>query len=156
FPTQTTPGTYHLSVGPHIKDASGNEMTTPFTADFTVKSVTSTITLNSGTLNLPIQDFHTTTSTLNVSQDLNISKLTVTLNINHTWDGDLYIRLRGPDGTTIVLYNRRGGSGHNIRATFDDAAATSIGTGKAPFNGSFRPEQALSAFNGKNTKGAWQ
>jgi subtilisin family serine protease/subtilisin-like proprotein convertase family protein len=156
FPTQTTPGTYYLSVGPHIKDASGNEMTAPFITSFTVKSVTTTIALNSGLVNLPIQDFHTTTSTLNVAQALNISKLTLSININHTWDGDLYIRLRGPDGTTIVLYNRRGGSGHNIRATFDDTAATPIGAGKAPFTGSFRPERALSAFTGKNAKGAWQ
>jgi subtilisin family serine protease/subtilisin-like proprotein convertase family protein len=156
FATQTTPGAYHLTVGPHVHDATGNEMATPFAANFTVKSVISTITLNSGSLNLPILDFHTTTSTLNVSQNLDISKLTVNVNINHTWDGDLYIRLRGPDGTTIVLYNRRGGSGHNIRATFDETAATQIGAGKAPYNGSFHPEQALAAFNGKSAQGAWQ
>jgi subtilisin family serine protease/subtilisin-like proprotein convertase family protein len=156
LPTQTAPGSYRLAVGPHIQDTTGNEMSAPFVTSFNVRSTTATSTHQSGTLNSPIKDFHTTTSTININQDGTISSLKLTVNINHTWDGDLSIRLRGPDGTTVVLFNRRGGSGHNLRATFDDAAGVSIGSGKAPFNGAFRPEQALAVFNGKNARGAWQ
>ena len=38
---------------------------------------------------------------------------------------------------------------------FDDAAATSITAGAAPFTGSFRPEGLLSAFNGQDAFGTW-
>ena len=57
----------------------------------------------------------------------------------------------------MVLANRRGGSGDNFTDTvFDDEAATAIGAGSAPFTGSFRPEQPLSAFDGKPVDGTWK
>jgi hypothetical protein len=56
-----------------------------------------------------------------------------------------------------LLSNRRGGSGDNYNNTiFDDEAATPISQGRAPFSGSFRPEVALSGFDGKNARGTWQ
>ena len=39
---------------------------------------------------------------------------------------------------------------------FDDAAATAISAGTAPFAGTFRPESPLSAFNGKAVTGTWK
>jgi len=39
---------------------------------------------------------------------------------------------------------------------FDDSAASLITAGVAPFAGTFRPEQPLSALNGKPTKGTWK
>jgi subtilisin family serine protease/subtilisin-like proprotein convertase family protein len=154
FATQTAPGAYRLTIGPHIQDAAGSEMTQAYSVTFTVRGGTSSF--SSGALNLAIRDFHTTTSTINVGQDLTIGKLAVNVNINHTWVGDLVVKLRGPDGTTVTLFNRRGGSGHNIHTTFDDAAATPVGTTVAPFTGSVRPEQALSTFVGKDARGPWQ
>src|SRR5262249_30786528 len=149
--TQTAPGTYHLTVGPHIKDTGGNEMAAAFSASFTVKG--GSTSFSSGALNVAILDFHTATSTINVSQDLTVGKVTVNVNLIHTWVGDRVIKLRGPNGTTITLFNRHGGSGHNLRATFDDSAITPIGAAAAPFQGSFRPDQALSTFNGTKAHG---
>jgi subtilisin-like proprotein convertase family protein len=97
-----------------------------------------------------------------------ITKVTVSMHITHTFDGDLTLQLIGPDGTTVNLSNKRGGNGGNFgsacapegqRTTFDDAAATVISAGAAPFIGSFRPEQVLSAFNGKTgaaVNGVWR
>jgi subtilisin family serine protease/subtilisin-like proprotein convertase family protein len=156
FNTQTAPGSYHLTVGPHIQGAAGQEMTQAFTASFTVKGTATNIAVSSGTLNQAILDFHTTTSTINVGQDSAIGKLTVNVNITHSWVGDLVIKLRGPDGTIVTLFNRRGGKGHNIQTTFDDAASAALANCRAPFTGSVRPENSLSAFHGKSTHGAWQ
>jgi subtilisin-like proprotein convertase family protein len=95
----------------------------------------------------------------------NVSKVTATVFINHTWDADLNLSLIGPDGTTVPLSTARGGQfdnfGTNCPAdandtTWDDAAATAIGSGAAPFVGSFRPETPLSAFAGKVANGTWQ
>jgi serine protease len=55
------------------------------------------------------------------------------------------------------LFNRHGGSGDNLTNTvFDDGAAVSIGAGAAPFTGSFRPFEPLSAFNGQQIQGTWK
>ena len=88
-----------------------------------------------------------TTSTLDVNDvpvGAVINTITVTLQINHTSDSDLIITLFAPDGTPVTLANQRGGTGDNfLTTTFTDAAATQIRFGTAPFNGSFRPDQAL-------------
>jgi subtilisin-like proprotein convertase family protein len=77
--------------------------------------------------------------------------------LTHTYDGDLIVKLVGPDNTTVVLSNRRGGSGDNYTNTvFDDEAATAIGSGAPPFTGSFRPDQPLAAFDDKTLNGTWK
>ena len=50
-----------------------------------------------------------------------------------------------------------GGSGNNFRVTtFDDEASTSVTVASAPFNGSYKPESPLSAFDGSSTLGKWK
>jgi len=111
---------------------------------------------NSTNIPLSISDFSTTISTLNVTTHGTITDLNVLLNLNHTWDGDLFISLTGPTSTAVTLSNRRGGSGDNYSNTvFDDEALVSIISGAAPFAGSFRPEQLLSAFDGLDAFGTW-
>ncbi len=94
-----------------------------------------------------------------------ITKVTASLHITHTFDADLEMLLVGPDLTTIDLSAGNGGSGDNYgsscsaRTVFDDAAATSITAGAAPFVGTFRPEDPLSAFVGKSgsaASGTWK
>ncbi|HKZ76466.1 MAG TPA: proprotein convertase P-domain-containing protein, partial [Actinomycetota bacterium] len=89
--------------------------------------------------------------------DINpVADVNVLVRITHTYDGDLVLSLTGPNGATVTLSDRRGASGDNFTDTlFDDAAATSISAGVAPFAGSFRPESALSAFNGISAAGTW-
>jgi serine protease len=165
FASQSAIGTYSMIVGPDITNVSGNLMNQngnatngenpgdQFTATGTISTIT---TFNSTDVNKTIVDFATTTSVLNVGQNLTIGKITVKMNLNHTWDSDLKISLRSPAGTTVLLTNRRGGSGDNYATTiFDSSAATSIASGVAPFNGTFRPESSLTAFNGQSTSGTW-
>jgi len=79
--------------------------------------------------------------------------------LDHTFVGDLVGSLVAPDGTTVSLFEHRGGSGNNIcQAVFDDSAARSIATAvsdDAPFTGSWRPESPLSALNGHAADGTW-
>jgi subtilisin family serine protease len=86
-----------------------------------------------------------------------ITSISVTINVTHNHDGDLFIHLQAPDGTQLVLSNRHGGSGANYQVTtFDDRASMAIGLGSAPFNGSFRPDASLAGFKGKNANGVWR
>jgi subtilisin-like proprotein convertase family protein len=85
-----------------------------------------------------------------------VQEVEVTLDITHSWTGDLVIKLRGPDGTEVVLVDREGGSRNHFRnTTFRANASTSITTGRAPFRGAFRPEGDLSGFNGTPAEGIW-
>jgi subtilisin-like proprotein convertase family protein len=96
-------------------------------------------------------------STIVVTDDKEILDVDVTVNVTHTYDGDLELSLIGPDGTEVVLSDRRGGSGENFTdTTFDDEASTPISGGSAPFTGSFRPDEPLTAFDGKVAAGTWR
>src|SRR5205807_1803531 len=66
--------------------------------------------------------------------------------------------LIAPDGTQVQLFANVGGTGANFTNTiFDKNAASAIGTGTAPFTGSFRPTPgSLAALNGKNFLGDWK
>ena len=65
----------------------------------------------------------------------------ITIDISHTFDSDLQIFLKSPDGKILELSTGNGGSGNNYSNTvFTDAAANFITSGSAPFTGSFKPE----------------
>ncbi len=86
-----------------------------------------------------------------------ILSVRVKINLTHTWNSDMIISLVAPSGTRVQLANRRGGSNDNYTDTiFDDSAALSIAQGAAPFTGSFRPEQSLSALFGQSANGTWR
>lgn len=119
-------------------------------------------------VNFAIPDTSSVTSAVVVSGITTpVKKVTVSLNLSHTATEDLDIALRAPDGTIINLSSDNGGTADDYgtdcvdgaRTVFDDAAPTSITAGAAPFVGTFRPEQALSAFigmTGSNVNGTWR
>lgn len=108
-------------------------------------------------INIPVSGFSGT-----------LSKVKVRTRITHTFDGDLILRVKSPDGTIGLLAYQVGGAGAGFGTdcpadgndtTFDDAAATSILDGTAPYVGSFRPQTPLSVFGGKpaaSVNGTWQ
>jgi len=92
---------------------------------------------------LAIPDNNTTgvTSTINVPNSMTITSVSVNVGITHTYQGDLEVALIGPDNTTVLLHNRTGAGTDNINTTYHITT---------------RSAQALSAFTGKNTSGAWK
>jgi uncharacterized repeat protein (TIGR01451 family) len=148
---------------------------TPITVNMQIKSdqitTTNTIILPTGLPGTPtrfdstgpviIQDNDPigTNSIITVSNITSaITKVTVSLYLNHTFDADLLLELIAPDGTTVLLSDHNGGGGDNygascapelFRTTFDDSAFSSITAGSPPFVGSFRPQEVLSTFIGR-------
>ncbi len=81
----------------------------------------------------------------------------VTIDLFHTFDGDLNITLIAPDGiTTVDLTSGNGGGGDDYIVTVFQDGAPPITGGAAPFNGTFSPEQPLSSLSGQNANGNWQ
>ena len=94
-----------------------------------------------------------------------IRDVDVRIRINHTYDKDLVLALQHPDGSEVLLVNRRGGRYDNFGAgecgsavytVLDQSAAGSITNGSAPFAGTYRPESSLDMFNGKPVNGTWR
>jgi subtilisin-like proprotein convertase family protein len=85
-----------------------------------------------------------------------VEAVEVTIDVSHTWTGDLAIRLRSPDGTDVVLVEQRGGFRDDFRGTvFRADAQTPIRLGRSPFRGTFRPEGDLGRFDGVAAGGTW-
>ncbi len=132
----------------------------------TLNPLGQTATATSGDLVIPIPDLGVAESTISIPDVGSVTDIDVGVRLNHTFDGDLVISLIGPDGTAVTLSNRRGGGGDNFGTganrcagtptVFDDEAAAAIASGTAPFAGSFRPDQPLSAFDGRPTAGTWK
>lgn len=83
----------------------------------------------------------------------------VCINIDHSFDSDLIIQLRAPDGTIIPLSVNNGGAGDDYNGTcFTMTASTNIASGVAPFNGSYIPEGVFLGLNdGTHAgNGTWQ
>ncbi len=115
-----------------------------------------TSTVSSTDVPWGIFDFQTTYSTISVTGLSSIGDLNVTLDVTHTYDGDLQAYLTSPLGTRIHIFGGVGQNGDNFtNTTLDDEAATSITNGIAPFAGSFKPQELLSAFDGQNPNGVW-
>lgn len=103
----------------------------------------------------PINDLQITIDTIHISQPGNIKEVKVILNINHSNDGDIFVKLYSPMGSAILTqYN--GVNGQNYTNTiFDDTAYMSITQGNPPFTGRYRPQSPLSAFNNTQSEGNW-
>jgi subtilisin-like proprotein convertase family protein len=105
----------------------------------------------------PITDLTSTLSTISVPDNETVLDVEVTLDLTHTYDGDLDIFLMGPNAVEIALSQDNGGSGDDYAGTiFDDEAAVDITAGTAPFTGRFRPQTPLSTFDGLNAAGDWR
>lgn len=83
-----------------------------------------------------------------------------TVGLDHTFVNDLEISLQSPGGTTVKVVDNTDGSGNNFCQTvLDDESAgasiQSVVSANAPFTGTFKPNAALSAFDGQAANGTW-
>lgn len=79
-----------------------------------------------------ISDNSLITSTIEIVDPVQIFDLAVSVDISHTWIGDLIVSLTSPDGTVVVLHDREGGSADDLVKTW-----------------------SLSDFNGDIAAGTW-
>lgn len=145
------------------KVASNDTGTTAITVQ---PGSTTTTNYSTGNIAVPIPDTSTVDVPLAVSPSGTIADVDASMRLNHTFDADLVVSLISPAGTSVVLTRNRGGSADNYGSgpndcsgtptTFNDSAATPIGSGTAPFAGSFRPEDPLGNLDGEDQSGTWK
>ncbi len=83
--------------------------------------------------------------------------INVCFDITHTYLADLHIWVISPSGTIVGLVSANGGGDDNYTNTcFDQNALIPIGSGNAPFTGSFIPIDNLGEINnGSDGNGQW-
>jgi len=118
---------------------------------------------------ISVQVASTVVSNLTIPDIETISDINVSMQINHSWVGDLNARLIAPNGTQVTLFDRPGFpaspvgcDGENLIATFDEEATTNADVfentcGPNPaITGTFKPVQPLSLLRGGTTNGNWR
>lgn len=76
--------------------------------------------------------------------------------ITHGYVGDLRLTIEAPDGTTVILADRQGGSGDDFVNTVFASTGTALTAGAAPFTGTFRAQGDLSVLDGRQQQGTWR
>lgn len=107
------------------------------------------------------------TRSFTVGTNYTVADVNIGVLMAHTYRGDLRVTLIAPDGTRVELINAIGGTRDNLNVLFDDSAASAIsahtanndtaaaGTVVPPYQRTFRPAAALTAFVGKASLGNW-
>ncbi|MFZ4632901.1 MAG: reprolysin-like metallopeptidase [Saprospiraceae bacterium] len=126
---------------------------------------------SAGNLPIVISSSNTSTisSTVNVPVNALIENIKVSVDITHTWVGDLSASVVSPGGDTVLLFDRPdvpfsdfGCSGDNLDLIFDDMAVLTANDLETTCElnpaiaGSFKPIESLSAFTGEPAQGAWK
>src|SRR5690606_18532013 len=83
--------------------------------------------------------------------DINVVDLAGT----HSWVSDIWIRLKSPKNTTIILFDEICGDNDDFNLNFNDQATTSTIDCPATLGNTYIPQEALSAFNGEEANGTW-
>ena len=105
-------------------------------------------------------------SDLVVANNFTLTDVNVRVQLNHSYVGDVYLKLRSPAGTEVVLLDRPGVpastygcSDNNMDVTFDDASSFGLEdhcAGTSPwYGGTAAPVGSLAAFNGESAAGTW-
>jgi subtilisin-like proprotein convertase family protein len=100
---------------------------------------------------------------LEVLETFDVASLEVSVDIEHTYVGDLNARLVSPEGTEISLFGRINGCGRdNMLVTFTDVAALTqdeflltCADAAITTEGTFQPAEPLSTFQGEPAAGTW-
>lgn len=88
---------------------------------------------------IPENDAAGITDTITVPEALTISSLKVSIDVTHTYRGDLNATLTTPWGTVIELHPKgRGGNAHDLKVTYDETTLP-----------------ALATLRGRNAQGTW-
>jgi subtilisin-like proprotein convertase family protein len=99
----------------------------------------------------------TTTSTINITSDIAITDINVSIQIRHPYIGDVVAVLTSPAGTSVSLIATKCGATPDLDATFDDLGLVVIdcSSSSPAISGILKPAEPLSAFNGESSMGSW-
>jgi len=153
----TDGSTYYWRVKPKNQCADGN-----FSAvrSFSTIQVNCNQFFNTTPINIPTTaNASPFTSTINFTNNSNVSNVKVYVDITHTNISDLKIELSSPTGTGVIL-NQTGtcvGNFQNIQVVYDDESENFLDcrTSSPAIRDDVKPFESMSVFNNENAQGNW-
>ncbi len=148
------PTTYNWRNGTvDIPLATASTYTTSATGSYDVRatrsypSTTSQVFTNPTVYNIPDGSCNPVASQINVTGYngfINTANISVKVNINHTWVGDVIFFLEASNGARTLLSYRGGNDANNsgdnfVNTIFSDAGSTIVLPGGAPYTGTYKP-----------------
>jgi subtilisin-like proprotein convertase family protein len=83
---------------------------------------------SSPNLDIPDNDIEGVRDSVTFSEAVNLSSVKVTVDLSHTFIGDLRLTLIAPSGKFVVIHDRNGGGSNDIKQTFDLKSTPSLGS----------------------------
>ncbi|MBP7700790.1 proprotein convertase P-domain-containing protein [Candidatus Woesebacteria bacterium] len=105
-----------------------------------------------------IKDNETVTRMITKTSDQKVGSLTLVLNIDHEFVGDLWIELEH-DGVKVLVLGKLGCGGSDIRAIFSDLAEVGVRQvceNDVALEGRFTPQESFAVFTGMDFSGEWK
>ncbi|RYE20833.1 MAG: hypothetical protein EOP51_17000, partial [Sphingobacteriales bacterium] len=113
---------------------------------------TGTATAASGTVNLTIPNdndplgMFSSLRVTGIPAGATITGVSINFGIEHSYDGDLTINLKGPNGKVLNITDRLGGNNDDFNSTtVNSSSVTNISSAGAPFGGIYAPHAANAA-----------
>ncbi len=128
--------------------SDSNKFTTGITEcnDYTATDVPITVPDDSAT---------TVNTVITATGDAPIQKVSVAVDITHTWVSDLTVTLISPQGTEVQLFSDECDDADDVLAVFDDSGEILV-CGETPvLSGMIQPSELLGTFNGELPEGEW-
>ena len=97
----------------------------------------------------------TVNSVLTIASDQIISGLSLSMDLQHVYVGDVTATLISPAGTLVQLFAEPCDGNNNVIATFDDNGIPVVCGSTPAISGTVVPSESLSAFNGQSAAGDW-
>ncbi|MGB7951545.1 MAG: proprotein convertase P-domain-containing protein, partial [Candidatus Binatia bacterium] len=77
-------------------------------------------------LTIPDNNSSGVRDTINVGEALTVASVKVTVDISHTYIGDLRVTLMAPGGDSVLLHDRNGGNSDNLNRTYDASTTPAL------------------------------
>ncbi|MGS2741394.1 reprolysin-like metallopeptidase [Sinomicrobium sp. M5D2P17] len=90
------------------------------------------------------------------AEQLQLTDLSLGLDISHTYVSDLTVSLTSPSGTTVIVLEGVCGGNEDISATFSDTGSPlECGSTSPAVSGNIQPQELFEAFHGEDIEGTW-
>jgi subtilisin-like proprotein convertase family protein len=110
----------------------------------------------SGPISVVVPDNNPAGATSNITVSgvpaaCNVSAMAVTFNMNHTWDGDVVVALKAPNGQILNLdyyLSGTGGTGATtgfVNTKISSTGSATLGSGSGTYTGTFRADGVITA-----------